>query len=135
MRNVFAAAVVAVSLVGCAGGSASTNGGGTAMVTGSATLVGTVTPAEAGQCDSVQVSLTDAQNLKYGSNITVRESRGRCAFEIRRIPSDIALKLNIEGVGCPAGQELTFKAHETRTVSVKPACGGDAPAAAPASAQ
>ena len=133
MRSVFAGAVavVAVSLMGCASGSAST--GGTAMTTGTATLVGTVTPSEAGQCDNVKVSLTDAQNLAYGSNITVRESRGRCSFEIRKIPTDMALKLNVEGVGCPTGQDLTFKSYETKTVALKPECGGAA--ATPASAQ
>lgn len=110
-RVVVVALFAAVAAVGC-GTTKSTEA--TSMYGGSGKVVGVVAlPATglgtAAPCDALQVKATYAESGDAVGKVVVRQSRNRCSYEVTRVPTDAAVKLEVvpQGLQCEGGAQAT----------------------------
>lgn len=103
-------------LAGCASGGANLN----AEATNQGVIAGVVKlPAEIadGACDKVSlVAVADGQEV---GRTAVRQSRGRCTFEIRSVPedTDLTVQVKADGLSCPNGGAVSVP--ESKSLRVK----------------
>ena len=109
--------LIAAFLAGCASGGANLN----ADATNHGVIAGVVKlPSEIadGACDKLSlVAMADGQQV---GRTSIRQSRGRCTYEISRVPEDTELTVQVksDGLSCPNGGTLAIP--EGKTVRVKP---------------
>ena len=113
MRRVLAAVVVSASFLvsACAAGpQVSSSHGGNASLLGVVSLPESVKD-QGNACDglSITAALAEDPNVLVG-RATVRQSRGRCSYQISGLPSDAELKLNVQAPAswtCASGQAVS----------------------------
>ncbi|MCI0569498.1 MAG: hypothetical protein L0Y66_01985 [Myxococcaceae bacterium] len=138
MRHIVLAALAAVATAGCA-----TTGsipaeqamhGGSATLNGVITLPEQATAGASNPCEGLVLrAFRTADPSKDVGKVTVRNSRGRCSYQVAKIPNDspVALELKSEGWACATGSTLTltpgtqpilYGAHESRTKDFAATC-------------
>ncbi len=103
-----------------------------ARVTGVVTLPEGLA-ASGNACDSLSIQAKAGAADKLG-NVSIRQSRGRCSYEISALPTQAELALVVrggEGWACqngsavgflPDAQTVTLQDHETRTQDFRGSC-------------
>ncbi|MBF5044680.1 hypothetical protein FGE12_19930 [Aggregicoccus sp. 17bor-14] len=122
MRRILVAVAVAASFAtACASGPQVSSSRG-----GNATLLGVVAVPESAQgqanaCDGLGITaaLAEDSNILVGRAV-VRQSRGRCSYQISGLPSGQELKLNVQAPAswtCANGSQVTVAPNDTVKLS------------------
>ncbi len=108
----------------------------TATVTGVVTLPEGIANADSA-CRNLTIQAKAGAAASLG-NATIRQSRGRCSYQISQLPTQAELALVLSagnGWACengavvafaPDAQTVTLKDHETRTQDFRGSCGAQA---------
>ena len=123
MRRLLVAAVVAGSCLmsACASGpQVSSSRGGNASLLGVIALPESVASQD-NACDGVVITASPAseENVLVGRAV-VRQSKGRCSYQLSGLPTDTELKLNVQAPAswtCANGQPVSVSPTDTLKLS------------------
>lgn len=99
----------------------------TGVVTGVVYLPSGMSESE--WCSRVSIE-PEAEGVSVG-HVSIRESRGRCSFQINNLPAERQISIRLKLPACPSGADaslaqaprpLVLKDHETRTQDYRATC-------------